>query len=62
MGKGGALALYDDDVKEETGDFYIKAKTKNVDDKVVAMLLGVIATGFMLLQEQYPDHVRLIYK
>lgn len=59
---GGALEIYHDEVNDETGSLYIKAKTKKGTKDAMGMMLGVIATGFMLLQEQYPEQVKLTYR
>lgn len=59
---GGALEVYHDEINDEDGNMYIKVKTKASNRQAVGMMLSVIATGFMLLQEQYPDNVKLAYK
>lgn len=62
LANGGLVDVYNDAMDDEAGSLYIKARVKRGSKESVGMMLGVIATGFMLLEEQYPDHVKLIYR
>lgn len=62
LANGGAIELYQDEVNEESGSMYIKAKTTPGSKQAVGLMLGVIATGFMLLEEYYPDDVKLNFR
>jgi uncharacterized protein YsxB (DUF464 family) len=60
--KAGNMAVFDHDIDEKKGHFYVRMKPMPHAVGYVEVMVSTVASGFGLLAHKYPEHVNFQFK